>query len=1009
MSTKKKELFRNSLAKGVSLLAAAAGAAALTPNAMAQNADEDEAIVVTGTRIHRQDYVANSPIVTVDQDDFIIAGTATVDTLMNDLPQFTPGVNLTSNNPSNGGQANIQLRGLGSNRTLVLLNGRRLIPSNAGGQVDVNLIPSSLIGNVEIITGGASAAYGSDAIGGVANFITRRDVNGWELETQYGETAETDGQTQTIGITVGGPFADDRGRMALTMSYNNREPIQNSAREFSAISGASASSPLGSTIFDATNRPTNASVQTATGSALTVNSNTFGFNNNNSLFDYTGRRNFVSPGGIDYDGFAQPGPFFSPNFNYNTGALNYNVLPLTRYNVFGTVEYDLTDHITSFTEALFTQYSSANELAATPAAGSTTGFRVPYNNPFVPASLAAVLATRSNPTAPFRLDKRFSALGPRHAQEDYTVYQITQGFRGEIDDNWSFDIYGSYGRMDRTTTQTGNVSRGAVMNLLWAGINPATGATTGVIDGGASLCAGGFDWYGETALSAECQAYIGRTSKNLNTSEQRTIEATLEGALFSLPAGDVRVAVGTSYRDERFQLIPDASLSAAFPSTYINSFVGLGAGGDIAGFNSQQPLSGEVDVYEIFGEVLVPIIRGAPLVEEFNVSLAGRVSDYSTAGTVSSYKGDFDWTIVDGLRVRGGYQNAVRAPSISDLFSAVNLNFPAIGNPNTGTTSLLSGDPCDIRSAYRSTNGSGANLAASTNNDVRALCIAQGVAAGVVNSYTYTNGQVPGFTGGNPNLSEETATTWSTGVVFTPHIDNVLLRNFSMSVDYYNIEIEDVISTISASTMIFRCYNGDGVSNPTYSAANPYCNLFSRDPLSGNIINATSTNQNLAGLRTSGIDLQLDWRWDELAFVPGSLDLSYIVGWIEESSFQTSPGQPFNDSVGTIGTGLGSATPEWKWLLSTNYQIGGARIGARWRYVGEMTNASNPSEVLAATSYYDLLASYDFNDHVTLRAGVNNVSDQQPRTYSPSIQANTDPSTYDTLGRRAFVGVNVRF
>ena len=1008
MSKKKKQL-RDALINSVSLVAAATGLVAGVA-APAFAAEGDEEVVVTGTRIQRQDYVANSPIVTVDQEDFQITGSATVDSLMNDLPQFAPGVNLTSNNPSNGGQANLQLRGLGANRTLVLLNGRRLIPSNGGGQVDVNIIPSALIGSVETITGGASATYGSDAIGGVANFITRRDLEGFQREAQYGETAETDGQTQTIGITVGGPFANDRGNLALAVSYNNRSPIYNADRDFSMISGASAASPLGNTIFDSTNLPSAASVQAATGSALTVAGNTFGFNNNNTLFDYTGRRNFQSPGGITFDGFAQPGPFFSPNFAYNTGALNYNVLPMTRYNFFGQVDYDISEHINAYTEALFTSYNSSNELAATPAAGSTTGFRVPVQNPFIPAALSAVLATRGNAAAPFRLDKRFNALGPRHAEEDYTVFQITQGFRGDINEDWSYDIYGSYGRMNRTTTQTGNVSRNAVMQLLWAGINPATGAVTGVVDGGASLCAGGFDWYGETALSPQCAAFIGRTSKNQNTSEQRNIEATLQGNLFALPAGDVQIAVGVDYRQDSFTLVPDASLSASFPTVWQTAFVGLGAGGDIAGFNSQQPLSGEVDVYEMYGEALIPIVRDAPFIQELNVNLAGRVSNYSTAGQVSSYKGDFDWLVVDGVRFRGGYQQAVRAPSISELFSATNLNFPSIGSPNTGATSNFSGDPCDIRSAYRSTNGSGANLSATTNAAVRALCITQGVASGVVDTYTYTNQQVPGFTGGNPDLTEETATTWSFGLVLNPTIDHPLLRNFRMAVDYYKIEIEDVISSISASTMIQRCFNGDSLhSNPTYDPNNFYCQLFDRDALSGNIINATSNNLNLAGLRTSGVDMQLDWRWDELPVIPGSVDLSYIVGWTEESSSQTSPGQPFNDSVGSIGTGLGSATPEWKWLLSTNYNIGPVRVGARWRYIGEMVNAGNTNEILPATSYYDLLGSWDVNDNVTLRVGINNVSDQQPRTYSPSIQANTDPSTYDTLGRRVFVGLNARF
>lgn len=943
----------------------------------ADEATEIEEVVVTGSRIARQDYVANSPIVTVGQEQFQDTGSVTIDTLINDLPQFVPSVNMTSNNPSNGGQANIDLRGLGSARNLVLLDGRRLVPSDSTGAVDVNVIPTALIRSIEVISGGASATYGSDALGGVTNFLLKRDFTGVQFDGQYGQTDRDDGRTDSVALTIGGDFAEDRGNAVVSLGYSNRAEIFNAARDFAAISGPSGTSPLGSTIFDGTNLPSQAAATAVLAGSRP--SDTFGFNNDASVFAYRGRLGFVSPGGIDYDGFAQPGPTQNPDFAYNTGALNYLVLPQTRYNVYGQADYTINEQAEVYASALFTQYETSQVLAPTPAAG-TTGFRVLPTNPFIPGELRTLLNSRPNPAATFRLDKRFNVVGPREAANNYDVYQVTTGARGELVDtrNWTYDIYATYGRVDQVTTQSGNISRSAVQRLLDAA------------DGGAALCAGGFNPFGDNPVSAACSTFVSRTSKNTTTSTQRVVEGTLQGDLFDLPAGALQFAVGADYRENTFNFIPDALLTT----------------GDVAGFNAVGPLAGSVKVQEVFGELFVPVLADLPFVRSLNLSFAYRYSDYSTVDGVTSYKADGDWEVFDGFRFRGGYQRAVRAPSIGELFQPQNLNFPNVGLAvSSGGTPQFAGDPCDVRGAYRA---AGAANAA----QVRALCLTQGVPTQIIDTYTFTNQQVTGLSGGNPDLEEETADTFSVGAVWSPRFGQPWLQRLSGSVDYYNIEITEAIGFVTASEQLRRCFNFDGTSNPTFDPNNFFCNQFERDRNSGQVINAKETNGNLGTLRTSGVDLQIDWGVDfgDVGLpLPGVVNLNLITSWLEIFERQDFPGGPFVERTGTVANGLGQNFPEWKSLLSLDYTIGDVRLGGRWRYINGVENFNNRTQEIDAFNYFDINASWELREGITVRGGINNVGDEAPPVYSSAVQANTDPSTYDVLGRRYYVGLTAKF
>ncbi|ADL01078.1 TonB-dependent receptor plug domain-containing protein [Brevundimonas subvibrioides] len=997
-SAYRRRLLNSSMAFGASVAAASLVFATPTlaqdvgtagqpdPATQSDEAAQVDDVVVTGSRISRQDYQATSPIVTVTQEDFQATGSVTIDTLVNDLPQFVPSVNSSSNNPSNGGQANINLRGLGTQRTLVLMNGRRVVPSNSDGTVDINLLPTPLIQNIEVISGGASAAYGSDALAGVANFILNENFEGVQFDAQYGVTDRQDGVSESYALTLGGEIADGRGHLVLSLGHSSRDQIFNRDREFSAISGPSGTTPLGSTTFDSTNLPSQTLVQSYFGDGALTNTGQFGFNNDGSVFSYVRTLNFDSPGGIDYDGYANPGV---GDYVYNTGPLNLNQLGLNRWNAYVGGRYEINAGAEVYANLLFTEYDSANELAASPAAGNVpaTGFRVPVTNPFISADLAALLASRPTPGGSFLLNKRFNALGGRRANENYNVYQSTVGVRGDLVGlrDWTYDVYAQYGRVLRTSVQSGNVSRSAVQRLLDAA------------DGGASLCAGGFDWYGETALSAECATYIGRTAQNVTEQEQSVVEATLQGSLLELPAGDLRFAGGIQYREDVFAFRPDASLAQVNP-VVVRPDGGSVGGSEIAGFNPGQPLVGDTNSVEYFLEVLVPLLSDLPFIQQLDLNLGYRLSDYSTVGYVDAYKADLDWEITDFLRVRGGVQRAVRAPSVGELFAPVNTSFPSVG---TVSATGISGDPCDIRSSYRT----GPNAA-----QVRDLCLAQGISASAIDAYVFTNNQVPGITGGNPDLVEETSDSFSAGLVITSPYDNAWLSGFSASIDYYDIEIENVIGTIGASAQLQGCFNARG-ENPTFDPNNGYCALFDRDPLSGNVNQAREVNGNLATLKTSGIDAQFDWNFvlaDIGAPDWGNLNFNVVVGWLENRERQDAPGGPFTNRTGTIDSVFGNTFPEWKSLASVNWSHGAFGLGARWRHVGEMTQFGTTNE-LDAANYFDINGSWDLTERVSLRFTVNNVGDEQPIVYSPGVQANTDPSTYDTLGRRYSVGLTARF
>lgn len=959
------------------------GTVATAVTALPAGAQEEsiQEVVVTGSRILNRDAVADTPIVTIGQGTIIDSGNITVDHYLNTLPQVTPTVSSQSNNPSLNGRAHIDLRGLGIARNLVLIDGRRGMGSgfNVGGgsAVDINTIPAALIERVEVITGGAGATYGPDAVAGVTNFIMKKSFDGMAASSTYRITEESDGQEWSADLTFGGDFADGKGSAVFNASYFKRDDMYKDARLFAEQASTTTGIFPGGSWSPGTNAPTQGAVDAAFG-ANTCNTNGgatgFGFNPDGSLF-CTG-----VPGNANRNAVGFTGPeawiatrFYPDAFSYNFEPDNILVLPMERWSLYTHLNLEMSPIFRPYVTAQYTNYNALQELAPTPA-GGTTGFLVPVTNPFIPAQLAGLLASRpDNPATPANettagvvFSKRFNDLGGRTGFNTHDVWQLTVGGTGDITDSWQYDVYASYGRSVLNELQGGNVRIDRTQQLLNAA------------DGGASLCAGGLNLFGSAPISQACRDFITLDAKNLTVVEQNIVEAVVSGTLFDLPAGPVQAAFGAGYRDLSVDFQPDSGLQP----------------GIVAGFNQQLPASGELDWTDIFTEISIPILADLPAVKNLALTLGARTTDNSLTGDDETWKATLDWTVVDWFRFRGGVQQAVRSPNISELFAPQVNNFPNIAGS----------DPCNSNSTFR-TGGSAAQ--------VQALCAAQsGVAGGA--AYVQPAGQANGIVGGNPNLTPEKADTYTVGFVLQSPSTNPALERLSLSVDYWSIKVDELIAATGAVTIIQRCYNQDG-ANPTFDINNIWCAQFERDPTNGGVIRLEQLSRNQAVFETSGIDLTLNYGIGLGS--AGDLGFRLTGTLVEKFDQQTSDADPVLDFAGTIGATTASSFPEKKATFVTSYTYEDLNVQLVSRFIDSMTHGNLVTNPLAnpltntgvdSAWYFDLTGSYELLDNVTLRMGVNNLADEEPQLYTPNVQANTDPSLYDILGRRYFLGFEVR-
>jgi outer membrane receptor protein involved in Fe transport len=940
-------------------------------------------IVVTGSRITRRDYVSDTPISTFSSQAIEAQGPATIGQSLNQLPQFAANDAAPTASGAKQGRTSANLRGLGDTRTLVLLDGRRLQPSDSQGTIDLNIIPTSLISATEVITGGASATYGSDAIAGVVNFKLKTDFKGIDADVQSGITERGDGRTLDASLSAGTRFADGRGRIMGAVSYFDREGVFGGARDFFLGKGIAGVLRGGVVSAVANNLPSQAALNSVFngqyGATTTpIRNQSLGVNRDGTLFTSTSP--ILNLRYADHDPYIVDG---TSRVGYPLGETFYLSAPLERISGFGTASFDVTPSITVYAQGLYTTYSSSWTRNGNTATSATAVALIPVTNPFISPDLRTILNSRPDPNAPINFSFNTGGVGPTLDEQRYKVYQAVFGVRGKIAPDINFDLYGSKGKTTLRETQDGYIDRAAWSTLVNAP------------DGGASVCSGGYNPFSPDPLVLNpakkgCFDFLDRKLTEHTSFSQEVVEGTIEGGIMKLPGGDLRFAVGASYRRNGYSFNPD--IARVNRTVYPDQATG--------------PASGSINVKEVFGELLVPVLKDVFAFKELSLDVAYRYSDYSTVGGVSTYKATGDWNVFGGFRLRGGYQRAVRAPNLSELYAP-----PEKSLPNVGSVAQGQGDFCDVTSAQRT----GANAA-----NVRKLCLAQGVPASVIDQFRFTGSAFPTVSQGNLDLTQETADTITGGFTIDKLASSGIFHRLSISVDYYNIRVKDSIGLVSPGVAINQCFNVGG-GNPSYDPNNPYCQLFHRDPTSGQVDLFSQQTRNLGGFKLSGIDTQLDWQIDltdmGLKGDPGSIGLNLVASYLNKFEIQNTPGAPFIDYAGTIGnTQVDPFTlsyPRWKITGSLSYSLDKASITLRGRWYDSMSNyaavgiANSTLPGVDSRIYFDMNARIGIADNFEFRFGVLNLLDKAPPEWTQGSLS--DPGLYDTLQRRFFVGVNAKF
>jgi iron complex outermembrane receptor protein len=616
---------------------------------------------------------------------------------------------------------------------------------------------------------------------------------------------------------------------------------------------------------------------------------------------------------------------------------------------------------------LYADYETTRRLGPVPGQVMLS----PISNPYIPDDLAVLVATRLNPLVPFRVLRRMPELGPRYARNERDLLQGTVELDGQLAGEWRYDVYLQTGRNRRLEHQTGNLLKSRFEELTFAA------------DGGQSIC-GLMNPFGRGQVSAACAEYMATDAQNEATVDQSLAEASITGTLFNLPAGEVTVVVGMLHKEDEFRFEADP-----VASRYLPEIPGvIEARPDLTGFPVGPDSQGRVRNTDLYVEALVPLWRDAAAERDLMLGLGYRYSDYSQTGGVDSYKGELSYRPLAPLRLRGSYQHAVRAPSVEELYS------PQLSSQ----FSLSVPDPCNYDSPQRR----GSNAA-----QVEALCLAQGVPAPLLPSYRYSLFRVGGITGGNPELDAEVADTLTLGFVLTSPFEHAAARGLRLSVDGYWIEIDDAIARRTVDAAVQRCF--DPAINPNYDPANGNCSFFTRHASTG-VIAASLLDRNLGRLETSGIDVQIEWsvdtRW-------GTFGINEYLTYVDTWRTQETNGAP-TEHAGTIGgSELGGALPRLRSLLEARIERQSFSAYARWQHLDEVRDAIVREFVVPSRDYFGIGATYEFTQPafagLTIGAGIDNVTDEQPPIFPTWQQANTDPSQYDVLGRRYYVDMRFSF
>jgi iron complex outermembrane recepter protein len=1008
-------------------------AAAVSAHAADQTIQE---IVVTGSRIAQPNLETTSPVTQVTAEDVITQGVTKIEDLVNQLPQAFAAQNATVANGSTG-TATVNLRGLGSQRTLVLIDGRRMPYGGVtNSAADLNQIPTAMVERVEVLTGGASAVYGSDAVAGVVNFIMKKDFEGVQFDGQYslyqhnndfggpgavklrdviaGRAATnpsqfalpddnvTDGNGVQGTLMVGVSTEDGRGNITAYATYQDNKEILQRDRDFSACT------------LDNLVAPTVSFACGGSSTAFPGRFTDFGVNDNsNDGPDHI-------PDTADDVPDTNPLPSYNSTLNgnnfrnfsssldqYNFGPTNHYLRPDTRYSLGAMGHYELAPFADLYTQLMFTDVKSVAQVAP---GGIFIGDTSTINcdNPFLSAQQATTIgcgapalaaSQQINPATgvpfladpnrvPLQIGRRNVEGGGRQSDFENSSFRGLIGSRGEMSEGWSYDVSTQFSRTNATQLTLNFFSLPKIQRALDA-VRDANGniVCRSVVDGSDPKCIP-YNVFQAGGISPEALNYIQAPGVQTGTIDQNVTQGVINGDLGTigakLPWADesIKVAFGIENRRDKLVNTPD-DLQALDQLS--------GAGGPTIG------LSGSTNVNDYFMEASVPLVQGKPFAEQLSFDAAYRYSDYSSGITTDTYKFGMEWAPVEDVRFRASYQRAVRAPNVVELFTAQGFGLFD-----------MDGDPCGQAVQFpEDPEGAPPKLASFEE------CVASGVPQSQFGSQNLDSpaGQYQLNAGGQPNLQPETSDTYSYGIVFTPRF----APGLSVSIDYFDIDVTDLISTFGSENTLDACYGANDAAACSRIHRNANGQLWLGTGFVDDI------NRNIGGLETSGVDLNLNYtgvdvgRWGSLSF---NLTGTYLDEIITDPGANGFP--PFDCTGLFAGNCVSSLTNAVNPELRTRLRIGwetpwNVDVALTHRYISGVwldDGALNRIDRhLPHESYFDLFGSWSVTEQASVRLGINNVLDNDP-SINASVgvtgNGNTYPQVYDTLGRFIFAGVTVK-
>ncbi len=952
-------MLNNKVSKAVRLALAfgTASTAAFSVNSYAaeeEAVEKVERIEVTGSRIKRTDIETASPVQVTTAEEIEVAGFTRVEDMMNSLPQLEASSTAFQSNGASG-TATLNLRGMGSQRTLVLINGRRM---QAGGiysqSADINQIPAALIKRVDVMTGGGSSTYGADAVAGVVNFVMDDQFEGFEVNigsTAYQHDNDNeyiqglmddrdfeypsgssgfDGSSFDFSATLGGSFDSGKGHAVGYFTYNKQNELRQGARDYSSCALNAAGTACG-----------------GSGNAVNPNFYIAGVTDSGA-FDWDD---------YDYWTLGTDSSFIPSSGNvYNYAPVNHFMRPDERHTLGLFANYEINDNFQPFIEAMFMRDRTSAQIAES-GTFFDTNYVIDYDSPLLTDAQRQNLTDRFGLTSGDQfatyIGKRNVEGGPRVNQLEHNSFRLVLGSKGEISDTWSYEAFVQYGSTSSSSAYENDFFGPRIITALSANGEDCA-STDGCIP---------YEVFTYQGVSTESAAALTGTAILNGVTEQFIVSGFVTGEFdFGLPSSDYPIAAvfGAEYREETFGRTAD--------EVYAQGLL-LGQGGPT------KSLNGEYDVTEYFGELSLPIVEGLPGVESLLIDLGYRWSDYSTSGSEPTYKVAMNWDVTENWKIRSSYNRAVRAANNGELFAQQSQGLWAGSDPCATATPSLS----------------------------QAECANTGVSASQYGNVGKSPAdQYNGFFGGNPELSPEIADTITLGVVGNPFED------FNFSIDYWDIDLEDAIGNIDPELIVEQCgKTGDAL----------FCDNVQRTPGSGSLWigsgQVIATNTNLGNIHYEGIDLSANY---DIEVGGGTLSTSLIGTYMMTKEFEDIPGvSEVYDCVDTLDNGC-FPQPEWRHVLSASYDTGSWwKATAKWRYFSAVNDYTGSDTLvqdgIGSQSYLDLKGSFTINDYTRVLVGVNNVLDKEPPLVGGTLSTNGNAVAgyYDTLGRYFHASVSLKF